>query len=197
MSKRACNLRLAALAISMLAGALAFSSCSNTPETAEGPPNAPKGPAPAQTPARSARTAPGGNRGDAAPDFELKDASGRIVKLSDYRGKVVVLDFWATWCPPCRQEIPGFVALQSKYKERGVEVIGVSFDESWALVKPFMQSNGINYTVVLGDQEIAQRYGGITGIPTTFVIDREGVIRTKKVGYGPPEFFTRAVESAL
>jgi peroxiredoxin len=191
-----------------LLSTLAFASCGTGPEPAPAPekgtaaaPSAPGRPnppltSPAHAPA-AGRAAVGASLGNVAPDFALKDAEGRTVKLSDYKGKVVVLDFWATWCPPCRQEIPGFVALHSKYKGQGVEVIGVTFDESWAPVKPFVESYGVNYTVVMGDQGVASRFGNISGIPTTFVIDRDGIIRKKHVGYGPPELFTQAVESVL
>jgi peroxiredoxin len=188
----------------ILMGALTLAGCSAGPEpttasrepgTAATPKPAAPTAAPAHAPAGAARV--GANPGNMAPDFALKDASGRTVKLSDFKGKVVVLDFWATWCPPCRQEIPGFVALHSQYKDQGVEVVGVTFDDGWEPVKPFVQNYGINYTVVMGDQDVAKRFGNINGIPTTFVIDRDGVIRKKHVGYGPPELFTEAVESVL
>ena len=136
--------------------------------------------------------------GERARNFDLKDANGKAIRLSDYEGKVVVLDFWATWCPPCRKEIPGFVALQTKYADQGVVVIGVSLDDSWAPVRSFMGEYKINYPIVLDTrQELPGLYGGIRGIPTTFVIDREGVIRTKHEGYGPPELFVKAVEEVL
>ena len=136
--------------------------------------------------------------GERARDFTLTDATGQTVKLSNYEGHVVVLDFWATWCPPCRQEIPGFVALQEKYKDQGVVVIGVSLDDSWPKVRAFMSQYRVNYPIVLDvRQDLPKLYGGIKGIPTTFVIDREGVIRTVHEGYGPPELFAKAVEDVL
>jgi peroxiredoxin len=136
--------------------------------------------------------------GERARDFSLVDAEGNTVRLSDYRGQVVVLDFWATWCPPCRKEIPGFVALQSKYAEQGVVVIGVSLDDGWPKVRSFMGQYGINYPIVLDARgEVPSLYGGIKGIPTTFVIDRDGIIRTVHEGYGPPQLFTKAVEDVL
>jgi peroxiredoxin len=136
--------------------------------------------------------------GERARDFTLTDASGSALKLSDYEGKVVVLDFWATWCPPCREEVPGFVALQSRFKDQGVVVIGVSLDDSWPKVRAFMNQYRVNYPIVLDDRkQLPRLYGGIQGIPTTFVIDREGVIRTVHEGYAPPQFFVKAVESVL
>ncbi|MDI1313575.1 TlpA disulfide reductase family protein, partial [Prosthecobacter sp.] len=105
-----------------------------------------------------------------APEWALPGLDGKTVKLSDFRGKVVVLNFWATWCPPCRREIPDLVALHEKYAEQGLVVIGVSLDEGGATsVKSFVTKAGVKYPVVMGDQETAQAYGGITSIPTTFI----------------------------
>src|SRR5579859_4532983 len=113
----------------------------------------------------------------AAPAWQLNDIDGQSVKLSDFKGKVVILDFWATWCPPCKAEIPGFIALQKQYAAQGLTVVGVSLDTAGAsVVKQFMQRVGMNYPVVIGDEKIAGQYGGIEAIPTTFVIDRNGNI---------------------
>ncbi len=112
-----------------------------------------------------------------APNFSLKDADGRTVQLTDYRGKVVLLNFWATWCGPCRIEIPWFVEFERKHKDQGFAVIGISMDEDgWQAVKPFMAQESINYRVLLGDDAVAQAYGGVESLPTTFIIDREGRI---------------------
>ncbi len=119
----------------------------------------------------------------AAPDWQLSDVDGKPVKLSDFKGKVVILDFWATWCPPCRAEIPGFVILQKKYADKGFTVIGVSLDQQGpSVVKSFMRSFGMNYPVVMGTPKIVLDYGGITAIPTTFVIDRQGNVVTAYQG---------------
>ena len=97
-----------------------------------------------------------------------------MVHLSDYRGKVVLLDFWATWCGPCRIEIPWFMDLERKNKDQGFEVLGVSMDdEGWEVVKPFLAELGVNYRVVMGNDSTAQAYGGVDALPTTFLIDRE------------------------
>ncbi len=126
-------------------------------------------------PARHAsRVKPSGQR-HAAPDFTLQDSSGRSVRLSDYRGKVVLLNFWATWCPPCKAEIPWFVEFERQHKEQGFAVVGISMDEDgWQAVKPFISEAGINYRVLLGNDSTAQLYGGVDALPTTFIIDREG-----------------------
>ena len=157
-----------------------------------------KGGAGAASPGRSATpAATAGAEGTSAADFALKDSSGKTVRLSDYKGKVVLVDFWATWCPPCRKEIPGFVQLKNQYGPRGVEVIGVAVNDQWPTIKEFSGQYGINYPVVMGDQATVQSYGNFTGIPTTFVVDKDGVIRAKKVGYAPPEFFIQHVEGLL
>jgi len=129
-----------------------------------------------------------------APDFELLDVNGKKVRLSDFKGKVIILNFWATWCPPCRAEIPGFIELYKKYKDKGVEIIGISLDEGGVRdVFPFMKEFGINYQVLIGNYKVTQDYGGIRGIPTTFVIDKKGNIRAKYVGYRPKEGFERDI----
>jgi cytochrome c biogenesis protein CcmG/thiol:disulfide interchange protein DsbE len=111
----------------------------------------------------------------AAPDFLLTDASGAKVKLSDLRGKVVLLNFWATWCGPCVIEIPWFETFEQQYKSKGFEVVGVSMDEDgWPAVKPFVAEHKMNYRVLLGDDSLSQLYGGLDSLPTTFIIDRDG-----------------------
>lgn len=110
-----------------------------------------------------------------APDFTLQDANGASVKLSDYHGKVVLLNFWATWCGPCTVEIPWFVEFEQQYKSKGLEVVGVSMDEDgWTAIKPFAAAHKMNYRVLLGNDTVSQLYGGVESLPTTFLIDREG-----------------------
>ena len=97
------------------------------------------------------------------------------VKLTDYRGKVVLLNFWATWCGPCQVEIPWFKEFEQQYKSKGFEVLGVSMDEDgWSAVKPYMTEHKLNYRILLGDDSVSQLYGGLDALPTTFIIDREG-----------------------
>jgi cytochrome c biogenesis protein CcmG/thiol:disulfide interchange protein DsbE len=117
-----------------------------------------------------------------APEFILNNASGEAVKLSDFMGKVVLLNFWATWCEGCKVEIPGFIELQNEYKDSGLMVIGVSTDkDGWKVVKPFVEEKRINYTVLLGDDEICKLYG-VEAMPVTLFIDREGRIAASHEG---------------
>jgi peroxiredoxin len=134
-----------------------------------------------------------------APAWSLKDTDGKTVSSDQFKGKVVVLDFWATWCTPCRAEIPGYIELQKKYAADGLVVVGVSMDQDGALVvRKFMANQGVNYTVVLGaDSNIASDYGDISVIPTTFIIDREGRIRDKKVGEVPTDEFEKRILAVL
>ena len=112
-----------------------------------------------------------------APDFTLKDAEDNDVKLSDYEGKVVLLNFWATWCGPCKIEMPWFVEFQQKYKDRGFSVIAVSMDEEgWDIVRPFVEELKPNFPVVIGNDDMGDEYGGVVALPTTFIIDKEGKI---------------------
>jgi peroxiredoxin len=118
-----------------------------------------------------------------APDFALKDATGATVKLSEYRGKVVLLNFWATWCGPCQIEIPWFIDFQQQYQDSNFVIVGVSLDDDgWKSVKPYVEKKKINYRVVIGTEELSQLYGGVDSLPTTFIIDREGRIASKHEG---------------
>ncbi len=123
-----------------------------------------------------------------AYDFELSDINGKKIKLSDFKDKVVILNFWATWCPPCRAEIPSFVELYKKYKNEGLSIIGVAIDNE-TKVKNFVKEFKINYPVLLADEITIQKYGGIRGIPTTFIIDKNGNIIKNYIGYRPKETF--------
>ncbi|MBV8864673.1 MAG: TlpA family protein disulfide reductase [Acidobacteriaceae bacterium] len=110
-----------------------------------------------------------------APNFTLTDSNGNKVQLADYRGKVVLLNFWATWCGPCQVEIPWFQEFEQQYKSKGFAVLGVSMDEEgWAAVKPYIQEHKLNYRILLGDDSVSQVYGGLDSLPTTFMIDRDG-----------------------
>ena len=132
----------------------------------------------------AANTSPAAEPKPVAPNWQLRDINGEPISLADFKGKVVILDFWATWCPPCRQEIPGFVTLQRKYQDKGLVIIGVSLDKQGpSVVKPFMRELGMKYRVVMGDEKIVSDYGGIEAIPTTFIIDRQGKVVTVHQGF--------------
>jgi len=120
--------------------------------------------------------------GALAPDFSLPQLNGELLRLSSYRGKVVLLDFWATWCDPCRDEIPRFVNLQNKYGPQGFEIIGISMDDSPDPVRDFYQRFRINYPVVMGNAQIGDLYGGVLGLPIAFLIARDGRIYAKHIG---------------
>jgi peroxiredoxin len=133
-----------------------------------------------------------------APEFELKDADGKTVRLSDYKGKVVLLDFWATWCGPCKIEIPWFIDFERKYKDKGFAVIGVSMDEEgWTAVKPFVSELAINYRILQGNDAIAQLYGGVDALPTTFLIDRDGKIAETHAGLAGKDDFEDGIKKLV
>lgn len=131
-----------------------------------------------------------------APGFSLADMNGRQVSLSDFRGKVVILDFWATWCPHCRREIPDFIKLQSEYGSKGVQIVGIALDQP-EKVRAFVQDNGMNYPVLLGTDEVSSRYGGVESIPTTFIIDKAGRIAAKYEGFRSKETFESQIKQLL
>jgi cytochrome c biogenesis protein CcmG/thiol:disulfide interchange protein DsbE len=133
-----------------------------------------------------------------APDFALENLDGDIVKLSDYHGKVVFLNFWATWCPPCRAEIPYFIELVEQYGDDGFEVIGVDVDpRDFSKVPNFVAQQGINYPVLYDTKGVSQIYGGIQSIPTTFVINRNGKVVDQIIGSRPKHVFESIVKKWL
>jgi cytochrome c biogenesis protein CcmG/thiol:disulfide interchange protein DsbE len=133
-----------------------------------------------------------------APGYELADLTGKMVSNREFAGKVVILDFWATWCPPCREEIPHFVQLQSKYREQGLVIVGLSLDAGGAKdVAPFAEEHNVNYPMLIGNDETAKAFGGVNSIPTTFVLDRQGKIVKRFVGFTPPEVFEQTIAPLL
>ena len=135
------------------------------------------------------------------PDWSFPLANGKKISAADFDGKVVIVDFWATWCPPCRKEIPGFVALQKKYADKGLAIVGFSFDREEEEYDKFLKATGVNYTSVFATNEHGERIinqfekvvGDVRGLPCTLVIDRKGEIMYKHVGYGSPEDFERII----
>lgn len=133
-----------------------------------------------------------------APDFTLPDLDGKPFSLSSTAGKVVLLDFWATWCPPCRMGVPELQELYDRYKAKGLVIVGVSLDQGGAAdVRPFVKANGVTYPIVIGDQRVANLYGGIRGIPTMFVVDRGGNVVKKLVGYQQKSVLEAVVKELL
>ena len=139
----------------------------------------------------------GASRNSVAPPFSLATLDGKTLELSSYRGKVVLLDFWATWCTPCRDEIPHLVEMQNKYGNDGLQIIGVSMDDGPELVREFYSKFNMNYPVVMGDTKTADQYGGVFGLPIAYLIARNGRISAKHIGATDPVVIERELSSLL
>jgi len=134
----------------------------------------------------------------AAPKFELKDVNGAVVTPAEYKGKVLLLNFWATWCVPCKAEIPWFQEFEKQFKDQGFSVLGVSLDEEgWDVVKPYIEERKISYRMVIGSEETSTMYGGIDSLPTTFIIDREGKIAAIHTGLVSKASYKKEIEDLL
>lgn len=133
-----------------------------------------------------------------APAFKLKDSDGKEVSLADYKGKAVLLNFWATWCGPCKIEIPWFVEFESKYRDKGFAVLGVAMDEEgWEVIKPYITEKKVNYRVLAGDDSTAELYGGVESLPTTFLIDKNGMIAGVHVGLVSKGDYEKDIQTLL
>ena len=158
-------------------------------------------PAPAPAPAGAATGASAVCDGKAkkAPDFELSDYTGKKVRLADYKGKVVFVNFWATWCGPCKYEIPMFVDLQQRYGAQGLAFLGISVDDPVEELKPFVDQYKMNYPVLvgLGREEVQEAYGPMVGIPVTVVIGRDGNVCTRYFGLRSKDRFEADIKALL
>lgn len=132
-------------------------------------------------------------------DFTMKDVDGNQVSLSAYKGKVVLLNFWATWCGPCKAEIPGFVRLQEKYRDQGLVIVGYSVDDTAEKAKAYAAEYKMNYPILLGEgrEEVQDAYGPIWGIPASFIISRDGKVCRKHMGIAPEAVFEKEVVALL
>jgi thiol-disulfide isomerase/thioredoxin len=139
----------------------------------------------------------GCNRSDRAPELNLTKLSGEPLRLEDYRGQVVLIDFWATWCGPCRMAVPHLIDLQTEYGPRGFQVIGVAVSDNEANVRLFTEAKQINYLIAMGTPEVVEAYGGFTAIPTAFLIAPNGTIAARYTGYQDKQVFVEAIEKLL
>jgi len=136
-----------------------------------------------------------GESGSRLPDFSVKDLQGREISSADLGGKVVLIDFWATWCQPCKQEMPGYQKLLDRYGARGFAVVGFKFDTMMDMEDPatFAKKIGVRYPLAVAAEDLKQKFGGIEGLPTTMLYDRQGILRKKVIGFE----YTNVIESEL
>jgi cytochrome c biogenesis protein CcmG/thiol:disulfide interchange protein DsbE len=135
---------------------------------------------------------------EAAPDFELKDVEGKVFHFSDAQGTVRLVDFWATWCAPCREEIPMFKELHSTYGAKGFTLVGIAMDdEGIEKVKPYVDELKIPYLTLIGNEDVAKAFGGIVGFPSKFLVDRDGRIVDRWVGAVPRAVLEKKIQSIL
>jgi thiol-disulfide isomerase/thioredoxin len=140
-----------------------------------------------------------GEVGSTLPNFVTKDFNGRSLDSKNFKGTVVIIDFWATWCAPCRQEMPGYQALVDKYGAQGLAVIGFKADVMEDTEDPsqFLRETGIHYPIAVGSEEIRKKFGGLKGLPTTYIYDRDGILRNKIIGFEYTSTIEKIVQTML
>jgi thiol-disulfide isomerase/thioredoxin len=150
---------------------------------------------PASLPQPKEKVIAAGEIGSRLPDFSVKDLQGREISSADLQGKVVLIDFWATWCQPCKKEMPGYQKLLDRYGSRGFAVIGFKFDTMMDMEDPvlFAKKIGVRYPLAVADDDLKQKFGGVEGLPTTMLYDRQGILRDKVIGFE----YTDVIESEL
>lgn len=183
---------------------LALAACNKSPSAAPAAATGPSAPADAASaPAKPAALAAPATASPlpvigAAPAWSVTTLDGQALSGESLKGKVVVIDFWATWCGPCVHEIPGYIALQKKYADRGLVFVGLSVDQKGeAVVAPFAKKMGVTYPLAMSTTEIVEAFGGLEAIPTTLLIDREGKIRHRKVGAMETDDYEKLILSVL
>lgn len=132
-----------------------------------------------------------------APSLALKDATGNMLTLEAQRGKVVLLDFWATWCAPCRTETPWLIELSEKYRDRGLVVLGVSMDDNWPVVKAYAAKAGINYPILLGNDSLTSAFGKLDSLPVAYFLDRQLRVADSQTGAGNRKQFERVIQTLI
>ena len=132
-----------------------------------------------------------------APEFTLKGLDGQEVTLASFKDKIVIIDFWATFCPPCRAEIPGFIEIANAYKDKGVVVIGISTDKEMDKIRSFVEKNNVTYTILQANEDVLKAYGNIQAIPTTFILDRNHTIVKSHVGFAEKNVFEDEIKALL
>ena len=133
-----------------------------------------------------------------APAWELPDVDGNLIEFAEFAGQITIIDFWATWCAPCRKEIPELVEVYGKYRDRGVSIVGISLDQPGnPAIREFLDEFGVNYPVVIGNAEVMEAFGDVDGVPTTYVIDRNGRVIAKHLGYTNKATFEREIDTLL
>jgi thiol-disulfide isomerase/thioredoxin len=154
---------------------------------------------PASSPQPKQAAIAAGEIGSHLPEFSVKDLQGREISSADLRGRVVLVDFWATWCQPCKKEMPGYQKLLDRYGQSGFAVIGFKFDTMMDTEDPaqFVKKIGVRYPLAVASDDLKQKFGGIEGLPTTILYDRQGILRKKVIGFEYTDAFESALEPLL